>query len=187
MPKTTKRTHKRILTLAPAKAAPTFSVILAELAGAFITAKRSDGTEFVKLADDAPPWTLNDRVSGSLTLRIHRAVDDRAPDDWVYQAIRDMANKLTGYGCESADTLREAVSEAADGEVDIWNAALTKWLASHLSNAALVDEAVEEMGWPADRGIFGAIAMGQYRALEAIGNAIIDEVQAELERREGGE
>lgn len=196
MAKTTKRTRKRILTLAPASRAArqedaprptTFASILSELAGAFETRKRSDGTEFVTLRDDAPDWTKRDTNGESLCLRLHRAVDDRAPDDWVYRAIQDMADKLTGYGCESATNLRETVSEAADGQCDIYSPALTKWLASHPYNAFLVDEAISATGWPSDRGIFGAIVLGQYRALEAIGNAIIDEVQAELERREGGE
>ena len=51
----------------------------------------------------------------------------------------------------------------------------------------LCDEAVEELGPGLAGGVIGMIQAGQYRALESIANTLLSEVEAELERREGGE
>jgi len=161
----------------------TVQAIAEELAAAFTSDTRTDGGTFYKLKDDAPQWCLRDNDSGeSLMLRIHRAVDDRMPDDWIYSAADSIASSLREY--ESIDDMRDAVSEIADGQVDVYNADLTKWLASHLFNLSLCDEAAEELGSDKEKGIIGLIQLGQFIALERIANALISEIEAEAEKRD---
>ncbi len=187
--KPTKRPSRRAAKVAAPSA--TFSSVLAELAGAFENRKRDDGTTFVCIADNAPAWTRNEIAGGPsglcLMLRIHSAVDDRGPDDWIYQHTALAAAKLTDYSDSdtTAESLRDkgTLHEVADGLVDIYNVELTKWLALHLYNVELCNEAVEEMGAGSAGGVLGYIQAGQYRALEAIASAIVSEVERELESR----
>lgn len=163
----------------------TIMAVAKELAHAFTSDKRPDGETFYKLADDAPEWCKRDNESGeSLMLRVHRAVDDRMPDDWIYSAADSIASSLCEYDCDSIDAMRDNVSEIADGLVDVYNADLTKWLASHLFNISLCDEAAEELGYDKDKGVIGLIQLGQFKALESIAHALIGEIEAEAERRE---
>lgn len=158
----------------------TFQRAADELYGAFTSGKRNDETTFYKLRDDAPKWTTEDDESGQcLMLRVHRAVDGRLPDDWIYEQAYWLAGRIAEK--EDADGARDSLSEWADGLVDVYNADRTRWLASHLGNLALVDEAVEEMGRH-DQGIVGNIALGQFMALERIGNALIEEIEKRAEQ-----
>lgn len=148
-----------------------------------IAADSAGGTPFAVIKDDAPAWTRNENADGEcLMLRVHSAIDDRLPDDWIYNSAASIAQRFTEYDFETADDLRENASAVADSEVDVYNTDLAAWLASHLDNAALVDEAVEEMGH-SDQGIFGDIAIGQYVALERIANALVDAIEQEHEAR----
>jgi hypothetical protein len=135
--------------------------------------------KFTKLKDDRAEWLKGDNKYRFMR-ELHEALDDRLPDDWVYQHASLIADRLTEY--DDADAAREAVAEIADSLVDVYNADRSKWLASHLNNAFLVDEACSELGWPDD--IFKAIGYGQYRALENIANKMIELVEAEMENRE---
>jgi hypothetical protein len=113
-------------------------------------------------------------------LRVHKAIDDRLPNDWIYDKAAAIASSLSEY--DSLEAMRDAVSEIADGEVDIYNADRSAWLASHLNNAFLVDDAVKELG-QSEQGTFGNIGIGQYVACERIAYALIEEIENEVENR----
>lgn len=166
---------------APKSKPATFVSLAAEMAASFVSETRADGTPFTKLSPDAPAW-IGDGWDG-ITGQCHKAIDSRGPDDWIYSMIPILADALTSYGDEhTPETIRDHVSEIADSQVDVYNADRYKWLASHLLNAGLVDEAVEELGH-SDQGISGDIGQGQYRAYETIANTIIDFIERELEAR----
>jgi hypothetical protein len=76
--------------------------------------------------------------------------------------LLDEFNEAVEYA-EDIDALEDSLHELADATVDIYNQGLTEWLASDINNAFDVDEAINEYGWDSERGIFGAIAMGQYK------------------------
>ena len=157
----------------------TFQDIMKELSAAFVSDTRTDGGRFWKLRDDAPKW-----LQGSdFALAVHQAVDDRAPDDWVYESMAHLADTMAGYDFDDADAARDSVSEIADGAVDVYTSDLTAWLASRLDNVALVTEAREELG-PSDDGVDREIMRGQYLGLERIAYAIILAVEEEAEARE---
>ena len=58
-----------------------FATVLRELAEAFVRDTRNDGKEFYKVRKWAPTWLQDSQVS----MACHRALDDRFPDDWVYE------------------------------------------------------------------------------------------------------
>lgn len=108
---------------------------------------------------------------------IHKAVQEAhgelLPDDWVYEICRCVAGRLHDYG--DADKWEDAAGEIADGMVDVYNAARTRWLAARLEWGAEVDEAVEELGH-SDQGNFGDIGIGQYHVIERIVQTIIQAI-----------
>lgn len=161
----------------------TFQDVAKELADAFEQRKRYNGDEIQVIKDDAPEWTKrynDDREC--LMLRVHKSIDDRLPDDWIYGSASAAADRIAeSY---TADEARESVTEWADSHVDVYNTELTRWLASHLFNISLCDEAVEETGVGTAGGIIGMIQAGQFMALERIANALINEIEKELEARE---
>jgi hypothetical protein len=143
-----------------------------------------DGSTRMRHEDGATFLYVRADLLAAPALACHAALDDRFPDDWVYEQMSCIADNLCDRDVEDRDKADEAMDEIADSLVDVYNADRVKWLASHLDNAALCDDAAKEFGWEQDRGIFGLIGMGQYLAIERIGNALIECVQTEAEDRE---
>lgn len=144
-------------------------VLAAALSEAFEHKERDQPNEFgdkdfVSLRKGSPEW---------MTDAVRTAHDGIMPNDWIYAACNSMADHMAEREPEEWD---DAVSEWADGEVDVYNAARTRWLAAHLDFGAAVDEAVEELGH-SDQGVFGDIGLGQYRVLERIAYALIAAVR----------
>lgn len=154
----------------------TVATVAAELAAAFVSSERNDGSTFYKVKDGAPDWITSD-----LMRTFHEAVDDRLPDDWIYSQIAHFADSLTEY--EDIEAMRDAAHELADGQVDIYNTERAAWLASHLANQALCDEGIEE-GLCDGRDISQTIGVGQYIALERIVQAMISAIEAEAQDRD---
>jgi len=152
-----------------------------ELQAAFepFTRKNEPEKRCYRLREDAPPWLQGSDVM----LAVHKALDDRFPDDWVYEQAAAVADALYDLDAEDEDAAREALHEIADGLVDVYNADRVKWLAQNLYNAALVDDAVGELGG-GDEDTFTRIGYGQYMATERIGDALITAITDEAAERE---
>lgn len=155
-----------------------FRTVIEELSEAFECDTRANGESFFRLKDDAPDWIDSHAF--------HAAVDDRLPCDWVYEKAAHIADNFTGYDCEDADELRDHIGEIADGLVDVYNADRLRWLAANLYNAALVDEACDELGG-SDADTFTRIGYGQYMAIERIAYALLDAAAEEAEERESSD
>jgi hypothetical protein len=168
-----------------------FAKVMKELADAFVTDKRNDGKTFYKLKDGVndngvPDWLSGD--AGSKVMReIHSALDSRLPDDWVYEAVSSIADAFESNGVDNEDDAREQAHEIADGLVDVYNSDRLKWLATHLLNVDIVDEACKELGTADDAGIIDRIGVGQYYAYERLANAVIEAVKDEAEGRDEDE
>ncbi|MGH6629302.1 MAG: hypothetical protein ACREB3_06195 [Burkholderiales bacterium] len=113
---------------------------------------RDKGEKFWTLKNGRPQWAqdmvqeAHDTGGGNLML----------PDDWRYESIVDALDRIQDAS-DDAD-----LDELADEiEADVYNADLLKWLSSHLERAGYVDEAVNNLGWDKDGGIFRAIQAGQ--------------------------
>lgn len=167
-------------------ATTTVQTVAQELASAFESSERNDGKTFYKIRDDAAEWTRREHKDDDgfcLMLKVHRAVDDRCPDDWIYEHAKRIADRLAEY--EGIEEMRESVLEIVDSLVYIYNADLTAWLAQCLANIALCDEAVEEMGVGNAGGVLGAIQSGQFMCLDRIAQALITAIEIESESRDG--
>lgn len=141
-----------------------------ELAAALVDAVRDDGTTYVRLDDDAPAW-----VSGAL----YAAHGDMLPDDHVFAAAQLAAAEL------AADPDVEH-GEIADGMVPPYNGDRFAWLASHLSRAAIVDDAVDELGGGEPLGIVEQIGLGMYSEALAIIDTLASAIEDRAAELEGG-
>lgn len=102
------------------------------------------------------------------------------PNDWVYDAAHTIIGNMSDRDSSEWD---DAVSEWADGAVDVYNVDRARWLASHLAFGGIVDEAVEEWGH-SDQGVYGDIGIGQYFLLERIAAALIAAVRERADEDE---
>lgn len=166
----------------------TFAKVMKEFAEAFVSDKRTDGKTFYKLKDGVkdngvPDWLSGD-VGSKVMREIHEALDDRLPNDWVYEAVSSLADAFVDYGCEDEDSARESLHEIADGLVDVYNSDRLQWLADHMNNALVVDEACEELCADAKMDTFSRIGLGQYHAYDRLGNAVISAIKTEADGRD---
>lgn len=149
------------------------SELAAGAVGYFVTDERDDGTEFVKTADDTPEW---------LQSLIQDAHAHMFPDDWRYQAIRDVLHTLADLDFETADDAREEDGEILDGLVDLYTHDLTAWLGSRNDRMQYVDEWVEDFG--SDGDTFQRLSGGQYVEYREILDSVLESLSEELEERE---
>lgn len=145
------------------------------LAESFTTDERNEPNEmgektFTKLVDEAPQWITD-------AIRDAHEGGEIFPHDWIYAECSAMADHMNETEPDSWD---DAVSEWADGRVDVYNNVRARWLASHLAFGAIVDEAVAELGH-SDQGVYGDIGIGQYVLLERIAYAMIRGVRGQVE------
>jgi hypothetical protein len=144
---------------------------LAAFAAAFETRERAAVGEqvFYCLNDDAPHWMIE---------VVRAAHGDMLPNDTSYAMIREAAQVLAERAADDCgpDELRDAFDEIAGGLVDVYNAELVAWLASHSERAGYVDEWLESSGGHdidgEPVGVLRMIAAGQHleysRILEVI-------------------
>lgn len=156
-----------------AKTTITAATIAQSLYDAFEAKERDQPNEygtktFYSLKRGSPQW---------MTDAIREAHSGIFPNDWIYHSCKNIAGSMSDTDPSDWD---DRVSEWADGEVDVYNADRTRWLASHLDFGSEVDDAVEELGH-SDQGIFGDIGIGQYCVLQRIAYALIQAVRAQAE------
>jgi hypothetical protein len=131
-----------------------------------------DETTFTRLKDEHRDTWLQEMV--------YSAHGEFLPDDWRYDCIR----AALGWIHDTEPDDPEDPGEFADGYVDVYNAALTAWLASDLRRGAYCDEAAEEFGYDVERGVFGLIALGQYEEASEVYHAVMEKLNERLEEIE---
>lgn len=164
-----------------------FRRALAEFSAAWMTDKRDDGKSFSRLKDGSPQW-MTDAIHAA-----HDAIDGRLPNDWIYEACESIASTMDGYGADDADGMRDNEHEICDGLVDVYNSARLAWLADHLGNADLCDEACRDLGSP-NADTFDRIGLGQFLAYTRVFGALCDaftergeEIESEDDANDDGE
>lgn len=126
---------------------------------AFESRTRDNGDTFYCLADDAPEWMT------AVVMEAHGT--DMLPDDWRYEQIMDAASHIADNGADE-----DSPHDFADSAVDVYNYDRLKWLASHQGRAAIVDEAVEEMGGDSLDTV-ERIGLGQYEEASGIYHRLV--------------
>jgi hypothetical protein len=85
---------------------------------------------------------------------------------------------------DAAQESGDIISEGADSLVPAYNNPRLAWLASNMTRASYVDDAVSDGGWPRDGGIFAAIGWGMHTELAMIGGALWDAIEGEADDSE---
>ena len=147
-----------------------------EMYQAFQSDKRDNGETFYKLEADCPKW---------MTDLCRKAHDDMMPDDFKYEAIMSAVEHIAKADGDE-DDMRDQISEWADSMVDIYNADLTRWVASHLERAWYVEEAQREFGPATDQdgrpNFYRSLSQGQYMEYEEVYNlalSFLEEMEGE--------
>lgn len=142
---------------------------LSEYANQFFVSRKHGEDSIYLLRDRYPTW-IYDMVY---------AVHDKGnwyPDDYKYQLI-----------VEALDHLSEGMNpEEPELEADVDTSDLLKWFSSHRERMGIVDEAVDEFGWDKERGIEGAISMGQWREKEDVFRRVVEALRERLNDIESG-
>lgn len=134
-----------------------------KLSRAFETATRPTGERYVRLKDGSPEW---------MTHVIREAHREMLPDDWRYACVAAAAEAIA-----EADDPADNEHEFADGYVDVYNADLFDWLASHHSRQGYVDEAADELGAAVDLGVVERIGLGQYAEAREVFGLVLRSLQ----------
>jgi hypothetical protein len=91
----------------------TLSAIVSSFAAAFVTDTRTDGAEFIKLADGSSEWMVD---------AVRSAHADMMPEDVRYKMISECAYALNNQIADDAEDFDDIESgEIADDLVDIYN------------------------------------------------------------------
>jgi len=173
----------------------TFRVVARELADAFESRIRSNGEQFDALRDDAPGWIHTQTCRSAPIMDAHAAIGRDLPNDWAYRACRRAADVIALTDDE--ESAREQIAATSETIQDPWYGDLFSW-AAHPAHQSIADEAAEddaETEGPrgrftgrVDPGAFSARVIrwaqrGQALAFLRIGEALIDAVRIEAERR----
>lgn len=152
----------------------TFRELMGELAASFMEDARRDGSKFVRLVDGRPDW-MRDAV--------REAHGDAGPNDWHYNACRDIAVYLAEAEMEDTDCepWDDALHCACDSLTDVYTSNLLKWLAEAPGALYACDEAAEDAIVAADTDMESRIRTGQYFWLRAIGRALCTACEATAE------
>jgi hypothetical protein len=146
----------------------TIATLAAELYRAFEASKRTNDETYYKLRESSPEWMRD---------AIREAHDGMLPDDWKYEHVMHIAGRIADMEDETADSIRDNEHETCDSLVDVYNSNLLAWVGSNLTRAAFVDDAITEMGWPKDGGLFTALQWGQYEELRGIYSSLVDSLE----------
>jgi hypothetical protein len=143
-----------------------------QFADAFEARFRSNGEKFVTLRDDAPAWATD---------IAYAAHDGSWLCDWRMWKLSILADDMAR---EEALGAEFEVFEWADNAADIYNAELTKWLASSLRNVEYVEDARNELDFDNTSDILGMIRVGQVYALEQMALCVIHKLEMLKEESE---
>ena len=136
----------------------------AALYAALETGARADGATYFFLKSSSPDWTIN---------AARAAHGDMFPDDYKYSVIHDAAEWLSDENNDPDDT------DEFSNDVDVYSSDLLKWLSSHRSRVAMVEEAIGELGWPGS--IDQACMMGQVAERRDIIESLVNSLEAIVE------
>lgn len=90
------------------------------------------------------------------------------PDDYRYDWIQDALGSIADSDADDADELDNYDLNRAREELepDAYCDELAKWFFSNINRARYVDEAVNELEWSKEGGVYAAIGWGQLREKE---------------------
>jgi hypothetical protein len=137
----------------------------AALVAALITDTRSDGSQFLRLADGSPNW-MRDAVWA--------AHDEELPNDWRYGLALAAAEAWADQ--PEADPSRLAI-EVAESIATAYTSEILNWYAELSGRIAYADEARDTYGIDSADDIVGALQLGQHLAAERGAMALFEALE----------
>lgn len=147
------------------------AVVARNFADAFITDTRTDGTTFIRLADDRPEWMAD---------AVWDAHDGELPNDWRYETCRTLVTEIVDM-LDTHDNDWDALDayEIADGMADIYTADLLTWLRDNVSRVGYVDDAKEE--FDGELSFYDLMALGQTFCIRNMAGSLIEAIRTQSE------
>lgn len=102
-------------------------------------------------------WCTTDTVPTEVTDLIRDCHDDELPNDWRYDVIVSLLFDFKNTDDMDTDKL----SDIVDGQVEVYNTDLARWLADNVTRSAYVDAARDDFGGLSD-DIFEQLKSAQY-------------------------
>lgn len=125
----------------------------------FEEVKRPNGSEFVKLVDDAPAYIKD------FMWELHLEFECNFPNDWIYSVAHEAFYDMC---CEGLDV------DDCNIEADVYYSDLYRWMSDNRFASWCVDEAVVEGLVDASAGVDERIGAGQYFAKSRIYRCVAD-------------
>ena len=141
---------------------------LKEIGSKFECKTRDNGEKF---------WVFNG--DSDFIREIHGT--DILPDDWRFEKIDELVDKLQEYDFESVDRLKDKGLdyEIIDNLVDTYHGDLLTWVSSNLHRANFVEDFVDEMGRSKHFSLFKALQGGQYIEISMLMNNLLNTLEVE--------
>lgn len=141
--------------------------IMQFFANQFQVKERDNGDTFLCLSDSAPSWCQD------VCREAHGGL---MPDDWRYSWISSAADSLVDIDPDNWDEFHEI----ADGLVDVYNDRLSAWLASNLTRAEYVNDAVSSglVDVSGDFDLYRALMAGQYEEINETIQSLVSEIES---------
>lgn len=143
--------------------------LASEMVEALERAKRTDGTDYLKLKDGSPQWMTDVIHAGHFD-------GDRLPDDDIYERVQDCVSAISEMDDDSEeDDISERLQEL---EADCYTKDLTDWLGSNNYNVYYLTQALEE--YEIKDG-FKALSTAQYLYIQEIAGNVLSALKDEAE------
>lgn len=135
-----------------------------EAARYFEVERRQDGTEYVRVKDEAPEWVQG--IVYAAHGKDGSGAPEFLPDDYRYTFTREALEYIVESDPDAAndpDYAGDMAGEFAD-QTDDYTSDLIAWLGSNLRRVGYCDEALEEFAGASTtpEGVVGLMRQGQY-------------------------
>lgn len=111
-------------------------------------------------------------LRGAYQTLIRKCHNDELPNDWRYEKIKYLVERLLEYKKESLEDYQDILHEVVDGCVDISTSAQFQWLADNPSRAEFMDDS-----FMAESDKLSQLAAArQYEELDFMANTLLNEL-----------
>jgi len=135
---------------------------------------QKDSTFFLLEEDQSK---LAPGLRGAYQTLIQKCHNDELPNDWRYEKIKHLVERLLEYEKESLEDYQDILHEVVDSCVDISTSALFQWLADNPSRAEFNDDSyMAQSDWGATANLSQLAAARQYEELDFMANTLLNEL-----------
>jgi len=136
---------------------------------AFQELEREDGSQY---------WTFTDEAEASkeLTEFVRKLHDDEWPNDWRFETISQIIDRIIEHSKGSNDYWEDQSMEIAEALTTIYTGELLQWYADNTSRLAYVDQAREDGLIVESQNTTAQLTTGQHQAISMMAIEIIQKL-----------